>query len=135
MDNRAGETATGRHNSIEAMRMLDAFASVGARVFDLSITDMTTGDPVDGLQRPGRSLDEMRRRIARDLQDGERNRHNVIIRPRSTTALLIQLDDCSPEKAEQMAPYAFMTLHTSPGNGQVWLAVSDGPKDLSLIHI
>ena len=71
----------------------------------------------------------MRRRIGRDLQDGERNRHNVIIRPRSTTALLIQLDDFDDAKAAQMQPYAFMTLRTSPGNGQVWLAVSDGPQE------
>ncbi len=93
--------------------MIEAFASVGARVFDLTITDQK-GIKVPGLQRPGRSLDEIRRRIGRDLQDGERNRHNVIIRPRSTTALLIQLDDFTAEKAAKMEPYAFMTYRTSP---------------------
>jgi hypothetical protein len=108
--------------------MLDIFASVGARIFDLSITDLT-GKPVKGQQRPGKSLDEMRRTIGRVLQDGERNRHNVIIRPRSTTTLLIQLDDFDDAKAAQMDRYAFLTLRTSPGNGQVWLAVSDGPKE------
>ena len=72
--------------------MLSAFASVGAKVFDVSFTDLDR-KPVKGMQRPGRTLEEMRRRIGRDLQDAERNRHNVIIRPRSTTALLIQLDD------------------------------------------
>lgn len=111
-----------------ALRMIDAFASVGAKVFDVTITD-DKGDPVEGLQRRHESLYELRRRIARDLQDGERNRHNVIIRPRSTTALLVQLDDFTPEKAAQIEPYAFMTICTSPGNGQVWLAVSDGPKE------
>ena len=119
---------TGSSNTSAALAMLDTFASVGAKMFDLSITDLD-GKPVKGQQRPGRSLDEMRRRIGRDLQDGERNRHNVIIRPRSTTALLIQLDDFDDAKAAQMQPYAFMTLRTSPGNGQVWLAVSDGPKE------
>ena len=123
MNDRAGKSDTGK-----ALAMLSAFASVGAKVFDLSITDLD-GKPVKGLQRPERSLEDMRRRITRDLQDGERNRHNVIIRPRSTTALLIQLDDFNDEKAAQMQPYAFMTLRTSPGNGQVWLAVSDGPKE------
>ena len=68
--------------------MLDAFASVGTRVFDLSITDINA-DPVEGLQRPGQSLGDLRRRINRDLQTAEQNRHNVIIRPRSTTALQI----------------------------------------------
>src|SRR5271157_47039 len=124
MGDRAGKPDTSK-----ALAMLSAFASVGAKVFDLSITDLKNNDPVDGLQRRGRSLEDMRRTIGRDLQDGERNRHNVIIRPRSTTAILIQLDDFSDEKAAQMQPYAFMTLRTSPGNGQVWLAVSDGPKE------
>jgi hypothetical protein len=119
---------TSRNDSSAALTMVDAFASVGARVFDLTITDQK-GDKVPGLQRPGRSLDEMRRRIGHDLQDGERNQHNVIVRPRSTTALLIQLDDFTAEKAAQMEPYAFMTYRTSPLKWQAWLAVSDGPKE------
>jgi hypothetical protein len=43
--------------------------------------------------------------------------------------LLVQLDDFSPEKSAQIERYAFITICTSPGNGQVWLAVSDGPKE------
>jgi hypothetical protein len=43
--------------------------------------------------------------------------------------LLVQLDDFSPEKAAQIEPYAFIIICTSPGNGQVWLAVADGPKE------
>lgn len=108
--------------------MLDAFASVGARVFDLSITDIN-GNPVEGLQRTGESLAQLRRRIGQDLLAAERNRHNVIIRPRSTTALLVQLDDFSPAKAAEIEPHAFLSICTSPGNGQVWLAIADGPKE------
>jgi RepB DNA-primase from phage plasmid len=108
--------------------MLSAFASVGARVFDLSLTDLS-GAPVKGLQRPGTSLEEMRRTIRRVLHEAERNQHNVIIRPRSATALLIQLDDFTAEQAAQVQPFAFMTVCTSPGNYQVWLAVSDGPQE------
>jgi hypothetical protein len=129
VENRAGETATGRTDTSAALAMLSVFASVGAKVFDLSITDLADGKPVKGMQRPGRSLEEIRGRIARDLQDAERNRQNVIIRPRSTTALLIQLDDCDDEKAERLEPFSFLTLRTSPSNGQVWLAVSDGPQE------
>lgn len=123
----------GKPDAGQALAMLSAFASVGAKMFDLSITDLD-GRPVRGLQRPDRSLEDLRRRIARDLQDGVRNQHNVIIRPRSTTALLIQLDDFSQAKAAEMEPYAFLILCTSPGsdgagNYQVWLALSDGPKE------
>ena len=108
--------------------MLSAFASVGARLFDLSLTDLN-GAPVRGLQRPGRSLEEMRRLIGCVLHEAERNQHNVIIRPRSATALLIQLDDFTAEKAAQIEPCTFMTVCTSPGNYQLWLAISDGPQE------
>jgi hypothetical protein len=128
MDDKAGETATGK-----ALAMLTAFASVGARVFDLSITD-TNSDEVEGLQRPGRSLEELRRMMGRTLEKAERDRHNVIIRPRSTTALLVQLDDLDSTKAERIAPHAFMVIRTSPGqdgtgNFQAWVAVKDAPAE------
>jgi hypothetical protein len=58
--------------------MLSALASVGARVFDLSITALN-GAPVKGLQRPGRGLEDMRRTIGPVLQEAVRNQHNVII--------------------------------------------------------
>ena len=54
---------------------------------------------------------------------------NVIIRPRSATTLLVQLDDLDADKVVQIVPHAFMTVCTSPGNYQLWLAVSDGPKE------
>jgi hypothetical protein len=108
--------------------MLAAFASVGAQTFDLSLTDLS-GAPVKGLQRPGKSLEQMRHSIGRVLHEAEHNQHNVIIRPRSATALLIQLDDFTAEKAAQIEPYAFMTVCTSPGNYQVWLTISDGPQE------
>jgi hypothetical protein len=123
MNERAGDTPTDK-----ALAMLSAFGSVGARVFDLSLTDLA-GAPVKGLQRPGRSLEEMRRTIGRVLYDAGRNQHNAIIRPQSATALLIQLDDFTVEKAAQVEPFAFMTVCTSPGSYQVWLAVSDGPRE------
>jgi hypothetical protein len=67
MNERGGDTPTGK-----ALAMLSAFASAGARVFDLSLTDLT-GAPVKGLQRPGKSLEEIRRTIGRVLYDTERN--------------------------------------------------------------
>ena len=108
--------------------MLSAFTSVGARMFDLSFTDLA-GSPVKGLQRPGRSPGEMRRTIGRVLVDARRNQRNVIIRPRSATALLIQLDDFTVEKVAEVEQFAFMTVCTSPGSYQVWLAVLDGPQE------
>jgi hypothetical protein len=121
----------GRGRWIESsLAMLSAFASVGARVFDVTLTDIK-GGKVEGKHRKNRSMDELCRTIGRTLQEAERNRHNVIIRPRSTTAALIQLDDLDTEKAERMAPHAFLVIRTSPGNHQAWIAVRDALPDFA----
>jgi hypothetical protein len=57
---------------------------------------------------------------------------NVIIRPMSHTSTFIQLDDLSASALERVRPAAFLTLATSPGNHQAWVAVadlSDTPRD------
>jgi RepB DNA-primase from phage plasmid len=128
-------------NTGKAFAMLNAFASIDASVFNITLTDIN-GDnlrfhqypdwirPDPKTKRlPDITLDELRARIGGLLQDATRIRRNVIIRPRSATALLVQLDDFTAEKVAVVAPHAFMTICTSPGNYQVWLAVSDAPKE------
>lgn len=111
--------------------MISAFASVGVKAFDVSITNLA-GDKVPGGFKPNRGVDELRRMIGRTLQDSARDRHNVIIRPRSTTTRLIQLDDLDTGKAERIAQHAFIVIQTSPGNHQAWVAVEkDAPEDFS----
>ena len=75
MSDRVGDTPVGK-----ALAMLAAFASVGAKIFDLSLTDLASA-PVKGQQRSGKSLEEMHWTIGRVLYDAECSRHNVIIRP------------------------------------------------------
>lgn len=126
----------GKPDAGKALAMLSAFASVGARAFDVTVTDIE-GKKVEGKYRGNRSIEELRRTIERMLQEAERDRHNVIIRPRSTIATLIQLDDLDAEKAERIAPYAFMVIRTSGGQGsagnhQAWVAVeNNAPPDFS----
>jgi hypothetical protein len=69
------------------------------------------------------------RHLARRLAAATAARYSLVIRPRSATATLIQLDDFDAAKAARLAPYAFLTLTTSPGNFQVWLAVTDAPAE------
>jgi RepB DNA-primase from phage plasmid len=122
MDNEQGrETAAHK-----ALAMLDTFARVGAKAFDVTLLDIEGKE--QGFQR-NRSLDELRRSMGRRLEAATATRHSLVIRPRSNTALLIQLDDFTPDKAAEIEPYAFLTLRTSPGNYQVWFAVSDAPKE------
>src|SRR6185437_1144643 len=124
MDDR--ETAT-----TKALAMLSAFASVGAKAFNLTLTDIN-GEKVPGGYRPNTPFELLRRTAGRLLQEAERNRRNVIIRPRSTTATLIQLDDLDFAKAERIAPHSVIVFQTSPANYQAWVAVEAGaPEDFS----
>src|SRR5881227_2997617 len=106
VNDRVGKTMTGRHDTSEALAMLNAFASVGATAFDVTLLD------IDGKEQgyqSSRSLDELRRGISRQLETAAATRHSLVIRPRSPTALLIQLDDFTNEKATRLEPYAFLT--------------------------
>jgi hypothetical protein len=109
--------------------MLSAFAAVGVRAFDLTLTDIE-GKKISF--KPNRQLGELRRTIGRTLQEAGRDRHNVIIRPRKTSrAELVQLDDLDTTAAQRIAPYAFMVLCTSPGNFQTWIAVTGAGPDFA----
>lgn len=44
---------------------------------------------------------------------------------------MIQLDDLDTEKAERIAPYAFMVTRTLPDNHQAWIAVKNPPEDFA----
>jgi hypothetical protein len=115
-------------DTTKALAMLTTFANVGVHSFDLTITDIE-GEKVEGKFRGNRSLSELRHTIGSTLQETERERHNLIIRPRSTTATLVQLDDLDAEKATSIAPHSFMVIRTSPGNYQAWIAVKDAPVE------
>jgi hypothetical protein len=124
MNNSGGETTTGK-----ALAMLSAFASVGTKAFNLTLTDIN-GEKVEGGYRLNRPIEELRRRIGRILQDAARDQHNDIIRPRSASAILIQLDNLDFAKAERIAPRAFLVFQTSPANYHAWVAVEkDAPED------
>ena len=115
----------------KALAMLSAFASVGARAFNLTLTDID-GEKVDGSYRPNTPLEQLRRTIGRILQDAEKFRYNVIIRPRSKTATLIQLDDLDFARCERIAPQSVIVIQTSPANYQAWVAVEkDAPEDFA----
>jgi len=126
--NNTKETPTAK-----ALAMLSAFASVGARAFNKTILDIR-GEEVKGLYRGNRSLEELRRTIASDLHNAQRNQHSVVIRPLFKTPLLIQLDDLDRATVQKIAPLAFMVIRTSAGkdgsgNYQAWVAVNDAPAD------
>ncbi len=90
--------------------MLDAFASVGAARFDVTLTDAAGGKVAFRAEQL----------------------HNVIVRPRPATGVtLIQLDDLGEDAARRLGPVSFLVLCTSPGNYQAWVAVADADADFA----
>lgn len=115
----------------KALAMLSAFSSVGVRTFDVTLTDIEGEKTGFQINRP---IEDLRRSIGKALSTATTDRQNYIIRPRSTFAKLIQLDDLDAAKADRIAPYAFMTIETSPGNFQAWVALTDAPEDKNAVR-
>jgi hypothetical protein len=111
-----------------AQEMLDAFSSVGARRFDITLTD-AGGRKV--AFRPGRTLDQLRPALPGMLKDAIEQQHNVIVRPRGSGPALIQLDDLDGAAVDRLRPVSFLVISTSPGSYQAWLAVVDADADFS----
>lgn len=105
-----------------ARRMLEAFASVRVKTYDLTLTTCA-GEKADF--RRLLTGDRLLRTLSGLLAVAEKKHHNVIVRPYSPGAMLVQLDDLkTPEALARVQPVAFLVLNTSPGNHQAWVAVS-----------
>lgn len=127
----------------EALRMIDTFASVGANKIHVTKTGIN-GDVLWG--KPY-SPDDLRKvlpamiRVAAKLEECElmdkagkvtghvRAGGNLMVRPMSETTAFIQLDDLNEAKLDRVRGAAFLTVRTSPGNNQAWIAVPKFPSD------
>ena len=138
---------TGSTAQSEARRMLDAFTSVGADRFHVTFTN-ARDDETEFLRN--RTAPSMRFNLPRWVQraatlkpitlpatdrEGEQTifaGENLIIRPYTPPAVVLgQLDDLEQKKLERVRPAAFLTLQTSPGNYQAWIAVQGGDRDFT----
>jgi hypothetical protein len=109
-----------------AIAMLDAFVSVGADMFALTRLDL---DGAECGWESSRTYQELSRSMAWRLETATAAQQSLVVRPRDTQALLVQLDDVVCRDVLRIAPYAFLSLRTSPDNHQIWLAVADGPSE------
>lgn len=106
----------------EALDMLDLFAGIGVRFFDITHTNI---DEEKRGFRPKQTLEQAKESMPYLVPSSARRQNNVIIRPHQPPAvLLIQLDDLSADNLVRVKPSAFMIVGTSPGNHQAWIAVS-----------
>src|SRR5271165_243922 len=104
----------------EAQAMLDIFASVGADHFD--VTRTTAAGDKDWFRR-GMSLADLARTLPDMLAAATAKQRNVIVRPHSPGVSFLQLDDLAADQLPALRPAVFLTLETSPGNFQAWLAM------------
>jgi hypothetical protein len=105
----------------EAFRMLDVFASVGATHFDLTHLD------IDGQKRgfrPRQTVGQLKNSLPKLFPGATQRQNNIIVRPYSDKTLIVQLDDLDESGLSRVGEAAFLTLQTSPGNHQAWVAVS-----------
>ncbi len=114
---------------VVARSMLDAFASVGATRFDVTWT--TRAGDKEWFRR-GMGLGDLARALPAMLDSATGKQRNVIVRPHGSAVTFIQLDDLKGENLDRVAPAVFLTLETSPGNFQAWVALADvEDKDLA----
>jgi hypothetical protein len=110
-------------------RMLDLFASVGATHFDLTWTT-SAGDKE--MFRRNVGLADLKSQLPAMLNHAPARQRNIIVRPHGATVTFIQLDDLKAGQLPALAPAAFLTLETSPGNFQAWVALASMPdKDFA----
>jgi RepB DNA-primase from phage plasmid len=109
--------------------MLDAFASVGATHFDVTWTSRA-GDKERF--RRNVSLADLTRTLPAMLERAPAHQRNVIVRPHGPGVTFIQLDDIAQPNLARLAPAVFLSLETSPGNFQAWVAMTGADdKDFS----
>jgi hypothetical protein len=105
----------------QARRMLDTFASAGATHFDVTFLD------IEGKKRgfrPNQSTRQINNSLPLLFLGLELRQNSLVVRPHSGTTTLIQLDDLKADSLTAVRDVCFLTLQTSPGNFQAWVAVS-----------
>jgi len=93
---------------LEAHRMLDTFASVGANRFDVTFLDIDGNKP--GF-RKDQSIGQLKNSLPWLMPGLTERKNNLFVRPRA--ANLIQLDDLDVEKLKPLADVAFLILQSS----------------------
>jgi len=138
---------TGSTAQSEAQRMLEAFTGVGADRFHVTFTNLREEETEIFRNR---TVPSMRYNLAgwmkraailkpitfpatktepeETILAGE----NLIVRPYTPPAVVLaQLDDLEQKQLERVRPVAFLTLQTSPGNYQAWVAVEGGDREFT----
>jgi hypothetical protein len=119
----------------EAEEALDAFESVGVLECTAVIVDDALPRGQNEVFSEQVTVAEFRRHLERYMGRNESNSTHSLCgrvsgkKHKYGTRRLIQVDDCSREVVRLLMPFAFLVAMTSPGNYQVWIALSDVMPD------
>jgi hypothetical protein len=146
-NNGRGVSITDSTGEPEARRMLDAFTSVGANRFHVTFTNINEKETAflknrtvasmrynlpHWVQRSGTRKPIMPPATGTGSQVAAIAGENLILRPYTPPAVvLVQLDDLEQKQLERVRPAGFLTLQTSPGNYQAWIAVRGGDREFT----
>lgn len=109
---------------VDSCVAVEAVAGVGAENFLVTMKDEQSGKPttVDNV-----SLAELVRKLPDYMERNAGGRESFIVRPEG--AALIQVDDCTANERDLLAPVSFMVAETSENNFQAWLALTIETSD------
>lgn len=109
----------------DALKALDLVRSVGAwRSNVILIEDATKRKEL--LTKEPATLDEVKEKFPAWLDRSEREQKSLVVDLKPDGRHIIQVDEASPKVMQMLASVSFMTVETSTGNGQVWLALPQG---------
>lgn len=74
---------------------------------------------------PSQSTAQIKNSLPKLFPGATERQNNIMVHPLSEKVHFVQLDDLDAEALTQVGEAAFLTLATSPGNHQAWVAVSD----------
>jgi hypothetical protein len=106
----------------DALRAVEAFESVGATTFDVTMIIEMARPKRDSYEK-GLSANDLKDKLNEYLERTKGMR-SFMVRPRG--AALIQVDDLTASMVESLKPFAFLVAETSKENFQAWLALPDG---------
>ncbi|MBD0369773.1 MAG: hypothetical protein ICV60_02890 [Pyrinomonadaceae bacterium] len=111
-----------------AMLALDVVASIGASRFNVILINDAAKEK-EVLTRTVATLEQVKANFSAWLERSEREQKSLVVDMKPNGQRIIQVDEANAEVMKLLAPVSFMTVETSDGNGQVWLALPEGLSD------
>lgn len=117
----------------DALKALDLVRSIGAWRSNVILVDDATKH--SEVLAKDATLEEVKKRFPAWLESSEREQKSLVVDLKPNGRRIIQVDEASAEVMQMLTPVSFMTVETSDGNGQVWLALPEGLSDTEIADV